>query len=96
MSLVPRGRHFEEFAVGEKFTTAARTVTESAVDRFAGLSGDFNPLHADEESARRGSARSRSTEAWPAAPTEWMLPRWARLPARAPDAGRGPRGALER
>ena len=54
MTYVPRGRHFEEFAVGEAFTTAARTVTEGAVDRFAGLSGDFNPLHIDEESARQG------------------------------------------
>jgi acyl dehydratase len=59
MSYVPRGRHFDDFAAGETFTTAARTVTEGAVDQFAGLSGDFNPLHTDEESARQGPMKGR-------------------------------------
>jgi hypothetical protein len=59
MSFVPRGRHFDDFAAGEIFTTAARTVTEGAVDQFAGLSGDFNPLHTDEESARQGPTKGR-------------------------------------
>jgi acyl dehydratase len=59
MSYVPRGRHFDDFRVGETFTTAARTVTESAVDQFAGISGDFNPLHTDEESARQGPMKGR-------------------------------------
>jgi 3-hydroxybutyryl-CoA dehydratase len=59
MGYAPRGRHFEGFAPGETFTTAARTVTESAVDLFAGLSGDFSPLHTDEEQARQGPMRGR-------------------------------------
>ena len=59
MSHAPRGRYFDDFAVGDTFTTAARTVTEGAVDQFAGLSGDFNPLHTDEESARRGPMGGR-------------------------------------
>ena len=59
MSYVPRGRHFDDFTVGEIFTTAARTVTEGAVDHFAGLSGDFNPIHTDEESARQGPMKGR-------------------------------------
>jgi len=59
MSYVPRGRHFDDFTVGEIFTTASRTVTEGAVDHFAGLSGDFNPLHTDEESARQGPMKGR-------------------------------------
>jgi acyl dehydratase len=59
MTFTPRGRHFEDLAVGETFTTAARTVTEGAVDRFAGLSGDFNPLHTDEESSRQGPMQGR-------------------------------------
>ena len=59
MAHVPRGRHFDDFAPGEAFTTTARTVTEGAVDLFAGLSGDFNPLHTDEEQARQGPMKGR-------------------------------------
>lgn len=42
-------RYFEEFEVGEKFTSPARTVTETDIVLFAGLSGDYNPLHTDSE-----------------------------------------------
>jgi len=59
MNYVPRGRHFDDFTAGETFTTVARTLTEGAVDNFAGLSGDFNPLHTDEESARQGPMKGR-------------------------------------
>jgi 3-hydroxybutyryl-CoA dehydratase len=59
MAHLPRGRYYEDLAPGETFTTAARTVTEAAVDLFAGLSGDFNPLHTDEEQARRGPMQGR-------------------------------------
>lgn len=39
-------RYFEEIAEGETFTVeAARTITEADVVNFAGLSGDFHPLH---------------------------------------------------
>jgi 3-hydroxybutyryl-CoA dehydratase len=48
----PKGRHFEEFTVGQTFETASRTVDAGDVSLFAGLSGDFNPLHVDEEFAR--------------------------------------------
>ena len=47
-----QGRYYEEFAVGESFTTRARTVTEADIVSFAGLSGDYNPLHTDDEFAR--------------------------------------------
>lgn len=43
-----RGRHFDEFSVGDEFWTASRTVTEADIVLFAGLSGDFNPLHTDQ------------------------------------------------
>jgi acyl dehydratase len=59
MPYTPRGRYWDEFGEGETFTTAARTVTEGAVDLFAGLSGDFNPLHTDEESAQKGPMKGR-------------------------------------
>jgi acyl dehydratase len=44
----PRGRYFEEFALGDKIITTARTVTETDIVNFAGLSGDFNQIHIDE------------------------------------------------
>jgi 3-hydroxybutyryl-CoA dehydratase len=47
-----RGMYFEEFEVGQKVTTAARTVTEHDIVSFAGLSGDFNQIHTDAEFAK--------------------------------------------
>ena len=44
-----KGKKFSEFKVGDEFTTASRTISEADVVNFAGLSGDFNPLHTDEE-----------------------------------------------
>jgi acyl dehydratase len=39
-------RYFEEIEVGETYTVeAARTITETDIVNFAGLSGDFHPLH---------------------------------------------------
>ena len=52
MTSSPRGMYFEEFKVGQKITTPARTVTEADVVAFAGLSGDYNPLHTNEEFAK--------------------------------------------
>lgn len=49
-----RGLYFEEFEVGRKVMTPGRTVTESDVVTFAGLSGDFNQIHVDAEYAARG------------------------------------------
>jgi acyl dehydratase len=46
--------YFEDFEVGATFSTAARTITESDVTAFAGISGDFNPLHVDREFSRSG------------------------------------------
>ena len=44
-----RGKYFEDFNEGDVIVTARRTVTEADVMAFAGVSGDFNPLHTDEE-----------------------------------------------
>ena len=41
--------------VGDEFYTASRTITEADVVNFAGLSGDYNPLHTDEEWARKNT-----------------------------------------
>ena len=48
MEYQPRGRYFEDFTRGETLVSARRTITEADVAAFAGLSGDFNPLHTDE------------------------------------------------
>ncbi len=47
-----RGVYFDEFKVGQHFRTVSRTITESDVVTFAGLSGDYNQLHTDEEFAK--------------------------------------------
>src|SRR6185295_4898976 len=48
----PKGTFFDDFAPASSFTTASRTVTESDIVNFAGVSGDFSPLHTDETFAR--------------------------------------------
>jgi 3-hydroxybutyryl-CoA dehydratase len=47
-----RGQFFEEFQVGQKIATVGRTVAESDIFTFAGLSGDYNQIHTDAEFAR--------------------------------------------
>lgn len=46
-------RFFEDIEVGDGYVTPARTVTESDIVNFAGLSGDFNAIHTDEEFCRQ-------------------------------------------
>ena len=43
------GMFWEEWDIGAEFQTASRTITEADVVNFAGISGDYNPLHIDEE-----------------------------------------------
>jgi acyl dehydratase len=47
------GRYYEDFVVGEISDTPGRTVTEADLVNYAGISGDFNPLHTDAEFASR-------------------------------------------
>jgi acyl dehydratase len=44
-----RGLYWEEWDIGAKFESPARTVTEADIVMFAGISGDYNPLHINEE-----------------------------------------------
>ncbi len=46
------GLTYEEFELGAVYESQARTVTEADIATFAGLSGDFNPLHTDAEFAK--------------------------------------------
>jgi acyl dehydratase len=59
MAHQPRGRYFDDFKVGETFESQARTIEAGDVSLFAGLTGDFNPLHTDEETAKRLPLGSR-------------------------------------
>ena len=43
------GLYWEEWDVGAEFVSSARTITEADIVNFAGISGDYNPLHIDEE-----------------------------------------------
>jgi acyl dehydratase len=47
------GLFWEEWKIGKSFETAARTVTETDVVMFAGISGDYNPLHINEEYCKK-------------------------------------------
>lgn len=45
-------RSFDDFKVGQTVATRSRTVEQSDVNAFAGLTWDFYPLHTDELFAR--------------------------------------------
>ncbi len=53
------GKSFDEFNVGEKMTFPPITVTEAHIVTFAGLSGDYNPLHMNEEFAKKSIFKTR-------------------------------------
>ena len=53
------GKYFEEFKIGQQFETGSRTVTETDVINFAGVSGDFYPLHMDEVYAKTTPFKGR-------------------------------------
>lgn len=47
------GLYFDDFSVDQSWISPARTITEADVVMFAGISGDFNPLHTDEEFSKK-------------------------------------------
>ena len=49
---------FEEFNVGDT-ASMSKTVTETDVILFAGITGDFNPLHVNEEFAKKSKFGKR-------------------------------------
>ena len=55
----PRGQYFEAFEIGQTLVTAGRTITESDIVSFAGISGDFNQMHIDAQYAAAGEFGER-------------------------------------
>jgi 3-hydroxybutyryl-CoA dehydratase len=45
----PLGLYYEDYEVGQAMVTRARTITEADLVQFAGLTGDYNPMHTDAE-----------------------------------------------
>ncbi len=43
---------FDDVQLGQEWESLGRTITEADIVNFAGLSGDFNPIHIDHEFAR--------------------------------------------
>ena len=44
--------YFDDLSIGQEWESQGRTVTEADIVNFAGLSGDFNPIHMDHEFAK--------------------------------------------
>src|SRR2546423_15093934 len=52
MSFTENHLYFDDFHVEDEWISLGRTVTETDVVNFAGVSGDFNPIHMDHEFAK--------------------------------------------
>jgi 3-hydroxybutyryl-CoA dehydratase len=51
----PTGLYYEDIETGVELVTRGRTITEADLVQFAGLTGDYNPMHTDAE-YMKGSA----------------------------------------
>ena len=54
-----KSKFFEDLNIGDSSVSAARTVTETDIVNFAGLSGDYNVIHTDALSARKSPFKHR-------------------------------------
>lgn len=52
--LTSLNNYYDELTLGDRFVSRSRTITEADITLFSGFSGDYHPLHTDEEFARRG------------------------------------------
>ena len=52
-------RFYEDLEVGEEHESPARTVTETDIVNFAALSGDWSPVHSDEEYCKQSPYKTR-------------------------------------
>lgn len=52
------GKTYDELHIGEE-ASFSKTITESDVYLFAGITGDFNPIHVNENYARKTAFKTR-------------------------------------
>ena len=52
MSFTPSHLFFDDIEIGQEWRSLGRTITETDIVNFAGLSGDFNPIHIDHAFAK--------------------------------------------
>ena len=52
MAFSTNSLYFDDVEIGQEWESSGRTVTEADVVNFAGVSGDFNPIHMDHEYAK--------------------------------------------
>src|SRR4051812_11939798 len=57
MSFTAAHLYFDDVHVGQEWESLGRTVTQTDIVNFAGLSGDFNPIHMDHEFAKSTAFR---------------------------------------
>jgi len=52
-------RFYEDLEVGEEYESPARTITEADIVNFSAISGDWSPVHTDEEYCKRTPYKTR-------------------------------------
>lgn len=52
-------KFYEDYNIGDEFSTTGRTITESDLVGFAALTGDWNRIHTDEEYCAGTEYKSR-------------------------------------
>ena len=57
MSFTSAHHYFDDVEVGQDWESLGRTITKADIVNFAGISGDFNPIHMDHEFAKSTSFR---------------------------------------
>jgi acyl dehydratase len=53
------GRFYEDLGVGEEYESPGRTITEADIVNFSAISGDWSPVHTDEEYCKQSPYKTR-------------------------------------
>lgn len=57
-------KYLESYTIGERFVTPGRTITETDIINFCGLTGDWHLLHTNVEYAKTTDFRERVAHGW--------------------------------